>query len=349
RPRSRPPPPRFIPGTRIPVPPFLRWASPTWSCIFTLGPMLPHRPSVERTALRAQSNAAWAARSSLANAHRWRPSSGGSCGLGTKPWRWPRVAPEACSASASPPMPAPPIIFSAELSPTAMPPSIRFSACPPPPWPAGARSARPPRSQWPQAFDSNSARVGEYPSPASPVLAAVCRPSPWERCLLGWRPPRVPRAPSVSAWPATALKSATTPPKPRSTSCAWRFSEFPSGGRVDWPVNSPRIAEPAADTRGGWRSHEIWLYFGPAFIASVAYIDPGNFAANIQGGAQFGYLLLWVLLWSNLIAMLVQFLSAKLGIATGKTLPQLCRERFSRPAVIGLWLVAEVAAMATDV
>lgn len=114
-------------------------------------------------------------------------------------------------------------------------------------------------------------------------------------------------------------------------------------------MNSPRIAESAADTRGGWRSHEIWLYFGPAFIASVAYIDPGNFAANIQSGAQFGYLLLWVLLWSNLIAMLVQFLSAKLGIATGKTLPQLCRERFSRPVVIGLWLVAEVAAMATDV
>ena len=114
-------------------------------------------------------------------------------------------------------------------------------------------------------------------------------------------------------------------------------------------MSLPRIAEPPASPRGGWRSREIWLYFGPAFIASVAYIDPGNFAANIQGGAQFGYLLLWVLLWSNLVAMLVQFLSAKLGIATGKTLPQLCRERFSAPVVIGLWLVAEIAAMATDV
>ncbi|MGH9393398.1 MAG: Nramp family divalent metal transporter, partial [Terriglobales bacterium] len=114
-------------------------------------------------------------------------------------------------------------------------------------------------------------------------------------------------------------------------------------------MNSPRTAESAAEPRSGWRSREIWLYFGPAFIASVAYIDPGNFAANIQGGAQFGYLLLWVLLWSNLMAMLVQFLSAKLGIATGKTLPQLCRERFPRSVVVGLWLVAEIAAMATDV
>jgi manganese transport protein len=98
-----------------------------------------------------------------------------------------------------------------------------------------------------------------------------------------------------------------------------------------------------------WRSHEVWLYFGPAFVASVAYIDPGNFATNIDGGARFGYKLLWVLLWSNLIAMLVQYLSAKLGISTGKTLPQLCRERYSRPTTIFLWAVAEIAAMATDV
>ncbi len=112
------------------------------------------------------------------------------------------------------------------------------------------------------------------------------------------------------------------------------------------PARAPTVAEPP---RSGWRRHEIWFYFGPAFIASIAYIDPGNFAANIQGGAEFGYLLLWVLLWSNLMAMLVQFLSAKLGIATGKTLPQLCRERFSRPTVVVLWLAAEVAAMATDI
>lgn len=84
-------------------------------------------------------------------------------------------------------------------------------------------------------------------------------------------------------------------------------------------------------------------------MASVAYIDPGNFATNIDGGARFGYKLLWVLLWSNLIAMLVQYLSAKLGISTGKTLPQLCRERYSRPTTIFLWAMAEIAAMATDV
>jgi manganese transport protein len=113
------------------------------------------------------------------------------------------------------------------------------------------------------------------------------------------------------------------------------------------PASSGPAALPAP--RRGWRSHEIWLYFGPAFVASVAYIDPGNFATNIQGGAQFGYRLLWVLLWSNLTAMLVQFLAAKLGIATGRTLPQLCRDHFPRPLVVVLWLIAEVAAMATDV
>lgn len=93
---------------------------------------------------------------------------------------------------------------------------------------------------------------------------------------------------------------------------------------------------------------DAWWYFGPAFVASIAYIDPGNFATNIEGGARFGYTLLWVLLWSNAMAVLVQFLSAKLGIATGKTLPQNCRLYYSRPATAVLWLVAEFAAMATD-
>ena len=93
---------------------------------------------------------------------------------------------------------------------------------------------------------------------------------------------------------------------------------------------------------------EMWLYFGPAFVASVAYIDPGNFASNFQGGAQFGYTLLWVLLWSNGMAILIQYLSAKLGIATGKTLPQNCRAYFSRKVNFGLWIAAELAALATD-
>jgi manganese transport protein len=87
---------------------------------------------------------------------------------------------------------------------------------------------------------------------------------------------------------------------------------------------------------------------GPAFVACVAYVDPGNFATNIAGGAQFGYLLLWVLLGANLMAMLIQNLSAKVGIATGRNLPELCRLHFSRPVSIGLWIQAELIAMATD-
>jgi manganese transport protein len=93
----------------------------------------------------------------------------------------------------------------------------------------------------------------------------------------------------------------------------------------------------------------VWPFLGPAFVAAVAYIDPGNFATNISGGAKFGYLLLWVVLSANLIAMLVQTQSAKLGIATGKNLAELCRERFSRRTSIGLWLQAELVAMATDI
>ncbi len=97
-----------------------------------------------------------------------------------------------------------------------------------------------------------------------------------------------------------------------------------------------------------FRRNQIWTYFGPAFVASVAYIDPGNFATNIQGGSSFGYRLLWVLLWSNAMAILIQYLSAKLGIVTGLTLPQNCRKHFSRPVTIFLWLAAEISAIATD-
>ena len=89
-------------------------------------------------------------------------------------------------------------------------------------------------------------------------------------------------------------------------------------------------------------------FMGPAFIASVAYMDPGNFATNIQGGAQFGYMLLWVVVVTNLMAMLIQTLSAKLGIATGRNLAQLCRENFPRPLVIVMWVLMEIVAMATD-
>jgi manganese transport protein len=88
---------------------------------------------------------------------------------------------------------------------------------------------------------------------------------------------------------------------------------------------------------------------GPAFVAAVAYVDPGNFATNVQGGAKFGYALLWVVLLANLMAMLIQYLSAKLGVATGRSLPEMCRDRFPRWCSFGLWGQAEVMAMATDV
>jgi manganese transport protein len=100
--------------------------------------------------------------------------------------------------------------------------------------------------------------------------------------------------------------------------------------------------------RRSFRSDQVWSYFGPAFVASVAYIDPGNFSTNILGGSQFGYRLLWVLLWSNVMAIIIQYLAAKLGIVTGKTLPQNCRKHFSRRASMFLWVCAEVSAVATD-
>jgi manganese transport protein len=116
----------------------------------------------------------------------------------------------------------------------------------------------------------------------------------------------------------------------------------------------PGEAAVAAAARRSLEGHSrgarrIWPFLGPAFIAAVAYIDPGNFATNIAGGAKFGYLLLWVVLAANLVAMLVQTQSAKLGIATGKNLAELCRESFSRRTSIGLWLQAELVAMATDI
>jgi manganese transport protein len=101
-----------------------------------------------------------------------------------------------------------------------------------------------------------------------------------------------------------------------------------------------------AGQRGGLRAY--LAFAGPAVIASIAYMDPGNFATNIQAGAKYGYTLLWVVLLANLIAMLFQALSAKLGIVTGRNLAEMCREQFSRPVVVVMWVVSEIAAMATD-
>jgi manganese transport protein len=110
----------------------------------------------------------------------------------------------------------------------------------------------------------------------------------------------------------------------------------------------PRAIGQGEKVLRGDRSFRLLPFIGPAFVACVAYIDPGNFATNIAGGSQFGYTLVWVIVASNLMAMLIQTLSAKLGIATGRNLPEVCRERFSRRTSLGLWVQAEVIAMATD-
>jgi manganese transport protein len=103
-----------------------------------------------------------------------------------------------------------------------------------------------------------------------------------------------------------------------------------------------------AQLRSRGRLRETLAVLGPAFVACIAYVDPGNFATNIAGGAKYGYLLLWVLLSANLMAMLIQNLSAKIGLATGRNLPELCREHFPRPVAWALWVQAELIAMATD-
>jgi manganese transport protein len=91
-----------------------------------------------------------------------------------------------------------------------------------------------------------------------------------------------------------------------------------------------------------------FLLVGPAFVAAIAYVDPGNFATNFTAGAEYGYLLLWVIVLANVMAMFVQSLSAKLGLASGRSLPENCRDQYRRPVVLGLWVQAEVVAMATD-
>jgi manganese transport protein len=108
------------------------------------------------------------------------------------------------------------------------------------------------------------------------------------------------------------------------------------------------LPSPLQQTLARGRLSGRLMLLGPAFVAAVAYVDPGNFATNITGGAKYGYLLLWVILTANLMAMLIQNLSAKIGIATGRNLPEICRERFPRSVSYGLWIQAELIAMATD-
>lgn len=127
---------------------------------------------------------------------------------------------------------------------------------------------------------------------------------------------------------------------------------MPDQPKVSLSHADDAVVTVATETLGGHSKKgllaRIMPFFGPAFIASIAYVDPGNFATNIQAGAQYGYLLVWVIVASNLMAMLIQTLSAKLGIATGKNLAECCREAYPRPVVLGLWLLMELVAMATD-
>jgi manganese transport protein len=116
------------------------------------------------------------------------------------------------------------------------------------------------------------------------------------------------------------------------------------GSLTDRTIATARLV--LAGERGGLRAY--LTFAGPAVIASIAYMDPGNFATNIQAGAKYGYTLLWVVLFANLIAMLFQALSAKLGIVTGRNLAEMCRAHFPRPVVWAMWVVSEIAAMATD-
>ena len=120
---------------------------------------------------------------------------------------------------------------------------------------------------------------------------------------------------------------------------------------VDAGGLSERTTAAMADILAGSARARPWnllVFVGPAVIASIAYMDPGNFATNIQAGARYGYALLWVVVAANLMAMLAQALSAKLGIVTGRNLAEHCRDGFPRPIVLAMWVVSEIAAMATD-
>ena len=119
-------------------------------------------------------------------------------------------------------------------------------------------------------------------------------------------------------------------------------------GRSEDSLSERTVAARAGTGGRGGAGVAYLAFVGPAVIASIAYIDPGNFATNIQAGAKYGYGLLWVVLLANLIAMLFQALSAKLGIVTGRNLAEMCREQFPRPVVWAMWVVSEIAAMATD-
>ena len=142
------------------------------------------------------------------------------------------------------------------------------------------------------------------------------------------------------------MTNSTDPPSPDAHPKRQRVPD-PIAAALPGEQRVLSAAERSLDHPGrGFRG--VFPFLGPAFVAAVAYIDPGNFATNVAAGAKYGYLLLWVVLASNLMAMLIQSMSAKLGIATGLNLAEACRERFPRPVALALWVQAEIIAMATD-
>ena len=155
----------------------------------------------------------------------------------------------------------------------------------------------------------------------------------------------LPAAPSAP--PAGSRDGLRTLPKvgPAAASRPREAARAPGGAR---PLEGTREPGPVAAVRAPGRRRAVLALLGPAFVAAVAYVDPGNFATNFSAGAQFGYALAWVVVLANLMAMLVQYLSAKAGVATGRDLPELCRDHLPRALSLGLWAQAELVAMATD-
>jgi manganese transport protein len=160
----------------------------------------------------------------------------------------------------------------------------------------------------------------------------------------------------VAADPALDLSAARSAPRTGSRDGPPALQLAPPreaaralGGARSLQVAGPaEAAGPVAAVRARGRRRAVLALLGPAFVAAVAYVDPGNFATNFSAGAQFGYALAWVVVLANLMAMLVQYLSAKAGVATGRDLPELCRDHLPRALSLGLWAQAELVAMATD-
>src|SRR5206468_1249442 len=228
----------------------------------------------------------------------------------------------------------------------------------------GARGAHRPQARPP---DARPARRS-HPDGRRPDRRGAHRGAPRPRCrrLRAVRP-RLGLRPRDAALPGRARHRARRPLRGRRQAALRRPAVRPLRQRRPRPRRSAgqgharggrpamsdvSVALPAPSElqriRSRGRVRGVVALLGPAFVASVAYVDPGNFATNISGGARYGYLLLWVILAANLMAMLIQGLSAKVGTATGYNLPELCRLHFPRPVSWGLWIQAELIAMATD-